>query len=262
MTLPASAPRSDRPRSGLLLAWRALGPIDARNVRRDALLWPMAMVPFGVLAALRFGLPPLADWVLARTGFDLGPALPLFAAYAGLALVPILFAMIAGFLLLDERDAGTAMAIAVTPLPPRSYVAYRTGLPFLLAAIGALVVIPASGMVEVSWPVLVLSALLGACGAPLYALVLATVAADKVQGFALVKVLSAVQLLPVAAFWLGPPWRWLAAAVPSYWPIYGLLSATGGVEGPGFAAHWFAGAALHAGALAWLLRRFGRISRR
>jgi fluoroquinolone transport system permease protein len=247
-----SAPAS--PRARRWLAWRALGPVDARSVRRDSLLAPMLLVPVAVWALLRFGLPPLAAWLLGQTGFDLRPAFPLFAAYAGLAQVPILFAMIAGFLLLDERDAGTAAALAVTPLPVRSYVAYRTGLPFWLATVSALALIPATGLMSPPLWALVPCALLGACGAPLYALALATLADDKVQGFALVKVMSAIQLLPVAAFFLDPPWHWVGALVPSYWPVYALLSASGGSGG--FAWHWLGGAIVHVALLAALLRRF------
>jgi fluoroquinolone transport system permease protein len=215
-----------------------------------------------VWAVLRFGLPPLAGWLEIQTGFDLRPAFPLFAGYAGLALVPILFAMIVGFLLLDERDRGTAMAIAVTPLSTRSYVAYRTGLPFVLAALSALVLIPASGMASAPLWALVLSVLLGACGAPLYALALAALAADKVQGFAVVKVMSALQILPVAAFFMDSPWHWVAGVVPSYWPLYAFLSATRAGGAGAFALYWGVGAAFHVALLAGLLRRFQRVSRR
>jgi fluoroquinolone transport system permease protein len=256
-----SAPAPSRARRRALLAWRALGPIDARSVVRDSLLAPMLAVPVLACAAVRFGLPPLAAWLETQTGFDLRPAFPLFAGYAGLALVPILFAMIAGFLLLDERDAGTAQAIAVTPLSTRSYVAYRTGLPFLLAALSAVVLVPATGMVSAPGAAVVLASLLGACGAPLYALALAALAADKVQGFALVKVMGAVQVLPVAAFFLDPPWRWIGAVVPSYWPLYALLAASEKGAAPGFAFYWLVGAAFHAALLAGLLRRFERVSR-
>jgi fluoroquinolone transport system permease protein len=257
-----NAPAQSRARHQPLLAWRVLGPIDARSIGRDALLGPMLLVPLLVWAALRFGLPPLTDWLEARTGFDLRPALPLLASYAGLAMVPIIFAMIAGFLLLDERDTGTAKAIAVTPLPPRSYVAYRTGVPFLLATLSAMAMIPATNMVNAPVWAVVLAALLGACGAPLYALALATLANDKVQGFALVKVMSAIQILPVAAFWLDPPWRWIGAVVPSYWPLYALLSTSGNGGASGFAFHWIVGATIHVALLTWLLRRFQHVLRR
>jgi fluoroquinolone transport system permease protein len=251
----------NRSRRGVLLAWRALGPVDARSVLRDSLLSRMLLVPVLVWAALRFGLPPFADWLEVQASFDLRPAFPVLAGYAGLALVPILFAMITGFLLLDERDTGTATAIAVTPLSPRSYVIYRTGLPFVVAASSAVLLIPASGMASAPRLSLVLSVVLGACGAPLYALVLAALASDKVQGLALVKVMSALQLLPVAAFFMDSPWRWIAAVVPSYWPLHAFVSAAqfGGTSE--FAFYWLVGAAFHATLIAWLLHRFQRVSR-
>lgn len=252
----------DQSHRRFLLAWRALGPIDARSVRRDSLLAPMLLVPVLVWALIRFGLPPFAQWLEAQTGFDLHPAFPLLAGYAGLAMVPIIFAMIAGFLLLDERDAGTSQAIAVTPLPPHAYLAYRTGLPFLLSALSALLLIPATGMVSVPLWALMLTAMLGACGAPLYALALAGLANDKVQGMAVIKVMSAAQLLPVAAFFFPGAWHWVGAIVPSYWPLYALLAAAGQDVGAGFLLHVVIGAGIHLALLAWLASRLQRLLRR
>jgi fluoroquinolone transport system permease protein len=62
-------------------------------------------------------------------------------------------------------------------------------------------------------------ATLAGLSAPLLALVLATAAPNKVAGFAMVKVLNGVNLLPVVAFFLPVPLQYVAGVLPAYWPM-------------------------------------------
>ena len=54
---------------------------------------------------------------------------------------------------------------------------------------------------------------------------LATVAPNKVAGFAVVKVLNGINLIPIAAFFLPPPIQYPAGVFPTYWPMRALWSA-------------------------------------
>jgi hypothetical protein len=64
--------------------------------------------------------------------------------------------------------------------------------------------------------------------APLLALILASAAPNKVAGFAVVKVLNGVNLVPIAAFFLPVPLQYIAGVVPTYWPMRALWSAAAG----------------------------------
>ena len=70
--------------------------------------------------------------------------------------------------------------------------------------------------------VLVPIAAVSALSAPILALVLAALAPNKVAGFALVKVLNVVNLLPVLAFFMPMPWQLLIGVLPAYWPMRAL----------------------------------------
>ena len=59
---------------------------------------------------------------------------------------------------------------------------------------------------------------------------LAIAAPDKVAGFAIVKVLNSLNLLPVAAFFLPRPLQYVAGIIPAYWPMRALWSAADGEE--------------------------------
>jgi hypothetical protein len=64
--------------------------------------------------------------------------------------------------------------------------------------------------------------------APLLALILAVAAPNKVAGFAVVKVLNAVNLLPIVAYFVPRPVQFAAGIFPTYWPMRALWSAAVG----------------------------------
>jgi fluoroquinolone transport system permease protein len=138
--------------------------------------------------------------------------------------------MVIGFLLLDERDARTLAALRVTPLSMRRYLAYRAALPLLVGTVSTLVCYPLIGINPVPLPSLLAIAAVAGLSAPLLALVLATTAPNKVAGFAVVKVLNGVNLLPVAAFFLPVPVQYAAGVIPTYWPLRAFWSAAAGEE--------------------------------
>lgn len=87
---------------------------------------------------------------------------------------------------------------------------------------------PLAGLVPIELSALLTIALLAGLAAPLLALILAASAPNKVAGFAVVKVLNAVNLLPIAAFFVPPPLQYLAGALPAYWPMRALWPAAAG----------------------------------
>lgn len=173
-----------------------LGPLDAANVRRDALLAWVPLAPVLFALAIRVVWPPLAAGLDARRGVDLAPYEPLVMGFL-LLLGPTMAGMVVGFLLLDERDEGVLHALRVTPVPLGAFLAYRLFLPIALGFALTLVAYPVAGLVPMpAWRVAV-CALLAAASGPIMALVLVRFAADKVAGFVVVKAANVVNLLPV-----------------------------------------------------------------
>jgi hypothetical protein len=71
-------------------------------------------------------------------------------------------------------------------------------------------------------------AAVAAMSAPSLALVLATAAPNKVAGFAVVKLLNVINLLPIVAFCVPPPLQYGAGVLPAFWPMRALWSAAAG----------------------------------
>jgi len=207
-------------------ALKALGPIDAKSVRRDPLLRWMILYPILIVLLVRWGVPTLAEWLEHRFLFDLVQYYALLVSFV-LLLVPLMFGIVIGFLLLDQRDDDTLTALQVTPLTLNDYLAYRLTAPILLSVIMTMVVILLTGLVEIGYVPLLIAALGAAPLAPIFALFYASFASNKVQGFALMKASGIFVYPPLIAFFLSSGWQWAFGIFPTYWPakIFWVLTA-------------------------------------
>lgn len=211
----------------VLNVFRALGPIDARNIRRDSLLRWMVLMPFLFAFLFRYVVPWARDGLLARTGFDLAPYYILLMSYGFVIGVPTLFGVVIGFLLLDEKDEETLTALQVTPMTLGSYLAYRVLLPMVLSVVLILLAYPLANMVSMPTRDLLVVSVLAAPMAPIFALFLASVAQNKVQGFAIMKGSGSILILPLAAYFFQGAWTYLLGIIPTFWPlkVFWLLEA-------------------------------------
>lgn len=244
----------------LIHIFQSLGPVDARNVRRDALLRWLILAPVGLAAAVRWVMPGLLTAVSAIIHVDLMPYFPPLMSFGLIILVPYLAGMVIGFLLLDQKDDGTLLALQVTPLPLRLYLAYRLSAPMLVSVVMTLIAAPLSGIVDLGVGPLLLVAVGAAPTAPLFALALTAVAQNKVQGLALTKTAGVFMLPPMIAYFVTANWQIVLGLVPTYWPAKMLWTAQAGQSV--FWFYWVVGLAYQL-ALLWLLgRRFDRVMHR
>jgi fluoroquinolone transport system permease protein len=197
---------------------RTLGPIDALSVQRDPLLRWIVILPLGVALVARLVLPGF----LSRLGENLQvDLLPHYAPLVGVELLvfaPALAGMVVGFLLLDERDDRSLLALLVSPLPPTVYLAYRLLVPVAVSVALTLVMFPLAGINELGAGGALMGALAAAPLAPMMALVLGAFAENKVQGFALVKGLGIVLPAPLLVYFVDAPWTVVLGLAPTYWP--------------------------------------------
>jgi fluoroquinolone transport system permease protein len=230
----------------------ALARIDFANVRRDSLLLGAAVGPLLMALFYRYGVPPLADALARGAGFDLAPYFGLLMSFF-LMMPPALVGMIVGFLLLDERDDRTLAALLVTPMPLSTYLGYRVTAPLVAGILATLVCYPIAGLAPIALLDLAVIASLASLTGPITALFLVSFAENKVAGFALVKILNLVNILPIAAYFLELPWQLVGGIVPGFWPMKMLWLAT---AGEGYLGYALAGLVVNVVVLWLLLERF------
>ncbi len=205
--------------------FRSLGPIDIRSVRRDSLTSWMIFLPILLALVMRWGIPPLTARVMEQYNFDLVPYYPLLVAYFFVGICPMVFGAVIGFILLDEKDDRTLTALQVTPLPLSGYVLYRVTIPILLTFGLMFVLFPLANLTPFNLRTIFLSAIAAAPMAPMLALLFGSIAQNKVQGFALMKLTGFIFIAPVVAYFAPAGWELLFGIVPTYWPmkVYWLL---------------------------------------
>ena len=196
---------------------RALGPIDAANVRRDALLRWMFLMPLLLGLLFRWGVPPIEGWLREGFQLDLAPYYPLIASFLVLT-TPMMYGVVVGFLFLDQKDDQTMTALQVTPLTARGYLVYRIGIPLLLTVVMTPVVLELSGLARVDTGQQLAAGVAAAPLAPAFALFLAAFARNKVQGFALMKAAGALNWPPLVAWFVESNWQLAFGLCPTYWP--------------------------------------------
>ncbi|MCZ0940307.1 MAG: hypothetical protein OXJ55_16805 [Caldilineaceae bacterium] len=205
-----------------------LGRSDFLNFRRDSMLQFLIVYPFILGGILRWLLPWVQTGLMDNIGFDLSQYYLLIVSFFGLLVIPQLVGLLVGTLLLDEKDQDTLTALMVTPMPVRTYALYRALTPALISVLGILLVVPFINVlvlpVEKLLPLAVSAAPLG----PMMALILATLAKNKVEGLAIMKGLGIFLLVPIAAWFVPEPWQWLLGISPTYWAAKGYWLGTAG----------------------------------
>ena len=232
---------------------RALGPIDVKSIARDSMLRWLIGMPIVLAFAFRWGVPAVNEWLGERYGFDLTPYYPLLTSFLVL-MIPTLMGSVVGFLLLDQRDDRTLTALQVTPLTVEGYLAYRIAVPMLLSVPVMVASVAIADLVTMGVVPAFAAAVQAAPTAPLYALFVAAFAANKVQGFALLKGVGVLTWPPVIAWFVSSPWQVAFGIDPLYWPlkVFWMLEA----GEPRVGLYFVAGLAYQGLLLALLVRRF------
>lgn len=203
---------------------------DTRLIGRDTFLSGLFVYVIILALVLRFGLPALAESFAenADIPIDLSVYFPMLIGYMSIFVGAMVGGMIIGFVVLDERDDNTIKALLVTPLPVAYYVAYRVLIPMLIAFVIILAnLLIINQALPPLWQTIVIAAA-GSLTAPLVMLFFGTVAENKVQGFAMNKIVGTLGLLIFVAWFVEPPLEYLIGLFPPYWFVKGYWLAVAG----------------------------------
>lgn len=239
---------------GMTRAAVAMVVHDGRRMLRDQFLLGASAYIVLCAVAMRWVVPWLQGQLLAEAAFDLSPYVALGVSYFVLVNASVLTGMVGGFLLLETREERTVKALLVTPTP----------LSLQLGVLGAAVVLGGfalavgeSWLVGVGippWDAMLTASALGAPAGVVIALLLATLASNKVEAFAVMKITSFLGLIPVGAYFLPEPLQFVGGVSPSFWACKVWWMAAAGEPGWGWMV--LPGLAVSGAWVAVLLPRF------
>jgi fluoroquinolone transport system permease protein len=215
----------------------ALSAYEIKNIIRDKMTILMVVYPFFITAIAAFIIPTFFNFTEGEEGIFLVTSLIIIIILTSLA--PMLAGAMLGFLLLDHKDEKTLDSIRVTPLSLRSYLIYKSGYTYLLSFFASAFVIlgiryfsgdgytflgqnvfkdlPMSGIITYA----LVSGLFG----PTFGLIIATIGKNKIEGFAYLKSMGILVLLPALMMIeaLQDFRQYLLGVIPGFWPVKGLL---------------------------------------
>lgn len=184
----------------------------------DAMLAALVFVPVFMGSVFRFGVPALEVYLCGRFGrmAILMPYYPIFDLLLSI-MTPIMFTAAGAMVILDEVDLGLARAISVTPVGRAGYLLSRIGAPAVLATVYCVVITLVFRLSDMSvWRLLLLALCSGALSMA-SALMISSMAKNKVEGLAFSKLSGLFVLgLPVALL-VPAPFMYVSAFLPTFW---------------------------------------------
>ena len=196
------------------------------KIRHDSMMLFMFFAPllFGLMG--RYLIPGLAE----VNDFDI----ILIADYVlvGLAIMmPLLYGALVGFSILDDRDDNILMTIKVSPLSIHQYLSFRLIMATILSFLAVIFILWFSDIVVFALTDLLLIAFLASLSAPAIALFINVIAKNKIEGFAIMKGVQIVLLVPLISLYFTDYKELFFSIVPGYWPTK-VISIV--VKGEGF----------------------------
>lgn len=190
--------------------------IGLRQIAKDGML--LVLLPAPVFAGIffKFAIPVINDILTRKFFFSI-------TAWYGLAdgmllcLTPMFAAMISAFLLLEERDEGLSAFYQITPAEGSSYLNARIGLPMIWAFFTTIFIVCVFKISPLSFEVILLSDLVSSLTGMSLAMMVVSIAGNRVEGLALSKLMG-VSFIGLILIWFIPaPYHFIMAFLPSFW---------------------------------------------
>ena len=162
-------------------AARGMLRTDALRMSRDKFLVGMTLYILFVFVVMRVVIPEITAGVASKWDFDLIPYHALIVSYFVVQVAPLLPGIVGGFQLLECREEGMAKALLVSPSSLAVYLSVTCLAMFAAAFVLTLATEAIIGMELRSWSTLIVVALVAAPVGPIFALLIASVADNKVQ---------------------------------------------------------------------------------
>lgn len=193
---------------------------DAKNVMRDPLMLLVLGIPLYMYLVAVWGIPFVDTQLNSYTSFQLTDHFYLIVSFLVL-MAPMMLGMLAGFLLLDEKDEGIFHYMEVTPLKRIGFIRYRITLPliisFIISTVLALLLL--TGEESVRWGLLIPSLMTVSLFGPLITMYLAAFCKNKVEGMTYAKLISVLSVGPVITYMFDDWWVIFAYILPMTWLV-------------------------------------------
>jgi len=218
---------------------------EMKNLIKDLMNLFMLIYPFLMLFICGYLLPA----IVARTseaGSNSQAVTMLIAFVLTLSIGGFMMGAMLGFALLDNRDENILLNIAVSPVTVSGYATFKIIYTYILAVVSNLVMVGGLKLIAsdaytvtyggvqiglldaLNFGYILIFSLVSALIVPFVAMILAAVAKNKIEGFALVKGGGLIVMLPMLILLdtFQDAKQYIFGIFPNFWPLKALLNLT------------------------------------
>lgn len=183
-----------------------------KQIKSDPMMFAACFTPFLMGALIKFGIPFLER----ITDFSLKTYYPIFDLLLSI-MAPVLLCFAFAMITLEEVDDKVARYFSISPLGKSGYLFTRLGVPAVISAVIAFVVLLLFALENLSAGMLIGLALLGSVQAIIVSLMIITLSTNKLEGMAVTK-LSALTLMGIPVpFFVKSTFQYTVGFLPSFW---------------------------------------------
>ena len=183
-----------------------------KQIKSDPIMFAACFTPFVMGALIKFGIPFLER----ITDFSLQTYYPIFDLLLSI-MAPVLLCFAFAMITLEEIDDKVSRYFSITPLGKSGYLFTRLGVPSIISAVIAFIVLLFFSLEKLSVGMTVCLALLGSVQAIIVSLMIITLSSNKLEGMAVTK-LAALTLLGIPApFFIDSYYQFSVGFLPSFW---------------------------------------------
>lgn len=183
-----------------------------RQIKSDPMMFTACFMPFVMGTLIKFGIPFLER----ITDFSLQAYYPIFDLLLSI-MAPVLLCFAFAMITLEEIDDKVSRYFSITPLGKSGYLFTRLGVPSIISAIIAFIVLLLFSLEKLSIGMTICLALLGSVQAIIVSLMIITLSGNKLEGMAVTK-LAALTLLGIPApFFIDSYYQFSVGFLPSFW---------------------------------------------
>ncbi|WP_139619469.1 ABC transporter permease, partial [Clostridioides difficile] len=192
-----------------------------KQIKSDPMMFAACFTPFVMGALIKFGIPFLER----ITDFSLQTYYPIFDLLLSI-MAPVLLCFAFAMITLEEIDDKVSRYFSITPLGKSGYLFTRLGVPSIISAVIAFIVLLLFSLEKLSIGMTICLALLGSVQAIIVSLMIITLSSNKLEGMAVTK-LAALTLLGIPApFFIDSYYQFSVGFLPSFWVAKAMQNET------------------------------------
>jgi fluoroquinolone transport system permease protein len=192
-------------------ALRRIVVADAKNILRDYSLSIMLVVPFLCLAVVRWGGALLLESFPEAEKF-----VPPIVAMMSI-MVAAFPSFMTGFVMMDEKDSNVTDVYRIVPFSLENLIILRCTVMVLIGFLNSLLLLLFNGMITLPIPHAILLSFQMALFSPFGALLMISLAENKIEAAAILKGITFILFLGVVQFFIPGNLKYMLSPIPAFW---------------------------------------------